>query len=848
MRTLILLCVCLLAGSAFAAVPEGWAPFVIGEIAPESLCNVSSYSPGPAGAEGFVSVSSGHYLDGGGKRLRFLATNATFASAFPDKELAPKIAQRMAALGINCVRFHHMDNQYKPAGIWDKAYKDKQHLDAEQLDRLDWFIYQLKLNGIYSNLNLHVSRDLGEADGVPNPPTTISYDKGVDNFNTRMIELQRNYARDLLTHVNPYTKTAYVNEPAVAMVELNNENSLLGFALSGPLSFPEPFQGELAGYWHDWLKTKYKDTAGLRKAWDEGSEPLGAELLRNRDFSRGTADWTLESKHPGVDVFEVVDDPAVGKALHAKLVELGVNPWDFQIHQVGHNLMEGQVYTLSFKIKASPKREVHVGARYDEADWRGIGLEQAVTADDQWRSYSFSFRAKEPRPKHNRISFNAQNSLGDVWLADISLKPGGILGLPADQTLEAGNIVFPSSNSTAKARQDWFAFLVDVERKYTQGMYRYLKDDLKLRAPVIDTQGSYGGLGGLWRESQLDYIDNHAYWQHPHFPGKPWDGSNWYINNTPMTAALGSDVLTNLAMMRVAGKAYTISEYNHPAPNDYRAECMPMLAAFAALQDWDGVFEFDYGSTPPDWTNAKIAGYFQMVSDPAKLAWFPIAANLLRRGDLQPAHGETRLRVPKAQVIDLLTEYRGSVDGIWQKAGVTRKAAVVKRLAVEFTDTRQLQADPVAVPEQGPVVSDNQQLSWQADQGQPDVFTVDMTKTKVVLGHVAGTTVKIGGVNLDIGPTSNGWVAVGLTSMDNLPLAQSKRILLVAMSKVENQDMMWSTDRKTVGNKWGTGPSIIEQVSVQAQIGARKLQAYPLDGSGKRAAAGAGTVWWELSE
>jgi hypothetical protein len=146
------------------------------------------------------------------------------------------------------------------------------------------------------------------------------------------------------------------------------------------------------------------------------------------------------------------------------------------------------------------------------------------------------------------------------------------------------------------------------------------------------------------------------------------------------------------------------------------------------------------------------------------------------------------------------------------------------------------------------VVSDTKQLSWQADKGQPDVFTVDTPKTKVVLGHIAGTTLQVGDVSFAIGPTANGWVAVGLTAMDNLPLAQSQRILLVAMSQVENQDMQWSTDRKTVGNKWGTGPTIIEQVSVKAQIGARKLQAYPLDGSGKRAAEGTGTVWWELAE
>ena len=263
MRTLIVLGLAVLTGSVFAAVPAGWTPFVIGELVPDSICNVAGLAGGPAGAKGFVSVGTGHYLDGAGKRRRFLATNATFGDAFPDQAMAPKIAARMAALGINCVRFHHMDNQYKPRGIWDAAFKDRQHLDAEQVDRLDWFIYQLKQNGLYADLNLHVSRQLGEADGVAAPAGMENYNKGVDNFNPRMIELQRNYARDLLTHVNPYIKTAYANEPAVAMVEINNENSLLSFAVGGRLNLPEPYGSELAGYWCEWLKGQYKGTEGL---------------------------------------------------------------------------------------------------------------------------------------------------------------------------------------------------------------------------------------------------------------------------------------------------------------------------------------------------------------------------------------------------------------------------------------------------------------------------------------------------------------------------------------------------------------------------------------------------------
>ncbi|MEN6547862.1 MAG: carbohydrate binding domain-containing protein [Armatimonadia bacterium] len=857
MRLLWLIICVSLSLPALADVPAGWFPFVISELAPGSVCNVAPASPVPAGQNGFVTVRDGRFVDGKGQRLRFLGTNVTFATAFPDKELAPRIAARMASLGINCVRFHHMDNAFTPRGIWDPAFKDHQHLDAGQLDRLDWFIYQLKQQGIYVNLNLHVSRTLDDSDGFPNSKLLPNYNKGVDNFAAGMIAMQKNYARDLLTHTNPYTKTQYVNEPCVALVEMNNENSLLGFAFDRTLhDLPEPYISELRGYWIDYLKSRYQNTEQLRRAWDEGSEPLGQELLRNQDLSQGTKEFVLETRHPGEDVFEVVQDPEVGKALHARLVKPGTNSWDFQIHQVGHSLEAGKLYTVSFRIKADPKREVYIGARYDVADWRSIGLDARVTADSQWRAYQFTFRARDPKPDHNRISFNCQNTLGDVWLADLSLKPGGLLGLPPDQSLEAGTVLFPTSSSTTRARRDWFAFIMDLERKYTSGMYDYLKKDLKLHANVIDTQDTYGGLGGAWRESQLDYIDAHAYWQHPSFPGKPWDGGNWLIANTPMTAALGRDTLTGLARYRIFGKPFTVSEYNHPAPGDCRAEGIPMAASFAGLQDWDGIFQFDYGSTPADWTTARVQGYFQMVTDPAPVAFFPVAANLFIRGDMSPARGLAVLWVPGSEVANLLAEDLKDSDRVWTKYDVPRETSITRRIALQWTKAKDITADRVKVPEGNQQQSDTGQLLWRG--GQDDsLYRVDTPKTKVALGHIAGQTLKIGDLAFDLGPTSNRWAAVALTSMDDLPLTQSKRMLLVVMSRVENQNMGWSADRRTVGKAWGTGPTIAEAVPVKLTMPGRKLVAYALDGTGARqqelpATAdsldlNAPTVWYEIT-
>jgi hypothetical protein len=461
------------------------------------------------------------------------------------------------------------------------------------------------------------------------------------------------------------------------------------------------------------------------------------------------------------------------------------------------------------------------------------------------------------KPSENRVSFNCQNELGDVWLADVSLRLGGVLGLTPEQRLEEGTVDFAAPRSTRQARRDWFGFMVELERRYTQGLYQYLKHDLRVKAAVVDTQATYGGLGGVWRETQLDYVDNHAYWQHPFFPGRPWDGANWTIGNTSMTWARGSDTLTYLAQYRVAGKPYTVSEYNHPAPNDYRAECMPMLAAMAGLQDWDGIFQFDYGSQPADWSDARLQGFFQMVTDPAAVAFFPVAANLLRRGDVRPAREEVRLRVPHGMMLDWLTDHSGDVASLWRQVGTPQTAAIQHRLALEWTDGTELRGRALTIPDDAPTASDAGEVTWHSAE-RKGAFLVNTPKTKVALGDFAGTQVRLGRVTLDLGRTGNGWVAVAVTSMDDLPLRASRRMLVVAMSRVENQGMEWNERRTSVSDKWGTGPTVCEQVRVKVTVDDRELRAWALDGEGRRlgepCASGvelrlqAPTVWYEVGE
>lgn len=118
------------------------------------ITNVSVWLGKPVGAHGSVVVKDGH-LFGGRKWLRSLGVNVAFGANFPGHAEASKVAARMAEFGINGVRFHHMDMHMAPGGIFARGGRA---LDPAQLDKLDFFIAELKKNGIYTDPNPHVSR------------------------------------------------------------------------------------------------------------------------------------------------------------------------------------------------------------------------------------------------------------------------------------------------------------------------------------------------------------------------------------------------------------------------------------------------------------------------------------------------------------------------------------------------------------------------------------------------------------------------------------------------------------------------------------------------------------------
>lgn len=774
--------------------------------------NVSAWLDRPAGAHGPVVVKDSHLFDGR-KRLRLLGVNVAFGGNFPKHGDASKIAARMAKFGINCVRFHHMDMQTTPGGIFAR---DGRTLDPEQLDKLDFFIAELKKNGVYTDLNLHVSRtypDRPTWDGMP------SFFKGVDNFDPPMIAMQREYARALLTHRNPYTKTRYVDEPAVVLIEINNENALLQDWWGGRLdAMPSVYTDELARQWNAWLSARYPDAASLRTAWGAFETPLGTEILANADLSQGLNGWTLE-QHEGARAVAKIEPDGTGKtpALRIEVQQPGKESWHVQWIHPGIRLDGDRPYTLSFQAKSDQARRISINAMQAHTPWK-ILWSAPVSLTAAWQEFRFTFQPSEG-DHQGRIGFTGLSAPNAKYhLADVSLKPGGVLGFRPGEAY--GRIEFVRKadfgSRTAEAQRDWIQFLCDVETQYWTGMARFLKDDLKARALIVGTQM---GWSPPQVQANLDVIDSHAYWQHPHFPGKPWDMDNWTVKNLPMAGVSGGGTLPNLGLARVAGKPFLCTEYNHAAPNTYSSEAFLLLAAYAALQDWDGIFPFAYSHRLNAWDEGRIPSFFDIDQHPTKMATLPPAAAIFLRGDVPPAPLASFAKPTPEQLIEAI---RRSGPGVRADAfGVPRDQALTRRVGLDLEGTNT--PNETKTP-----------LSWSWKDG---VVTVDTPRSRAVIGSVKTGPFDLSGVVIDPKPNRQDWAAISLTSIEGDAIGSPGRVLVTATGYVENTGMGWKNpDKTTVGRDWGRRPSLVEGIpaTITLPAAATTVRAWSLDERGSR--------------
>ena len=727
---LVLLLLALAPAAAQEAAPNPpLADFPIDHFASTtSPADVRFLLDAPAGKRGFIGVSGGHLATPDGTRFRFWGVNLagwTRGSALlPPHHDAEVYASTLASLGVNCVRFQFLDlsdaqrartgggraagaaggggaagaggagaparqgaptaqqrpvggEPQRPAGLIDGSRDDTSTMNPEQLDRLDYLVYQLKLNGIYTNFNLNVGRVYKSGDKVQDS-SLIGVAKAVTYFDPRLVELQKDYARQLLTHNNPYTKTTYADEPAIAIVEIVNENSVLEF-------------------------------------WQR--------------------DWFRGNLTPGGPRLQLDLTP-----YHKKLLTTLYNAWLAKTYPAA---------TLA-RIRAA----AHVSADQDV-------------------------------PILQRQEFDTA---------------------PAVRFYAEGN------------------FYMHLEASFLDEMRDYIRKDLHVKSLIVGTADHtyfVSNLPLVHTTSRYDIVDSHIYWWPP--------SQASHRGQTPMVNDPLHSIEVKLTRSNMVGKPFTVSEVNEPFPSDYEAEGIPLLAAYGAFQDWDGIFIYAFEPKLGDSWKPEIGDHFDISQDPVKIAELPVGAMLFLRHDVAVARQTIERTYSTAQVNESMRLQTSEVP--YWTPGFPLSLALEHGSRIRCFDCTPTAKFTDALA--NPIVSDTHQLSWMLSSKTGDgVVTVDTDRSDALVGFVQENKAQTSHISVDV---SNPFCSITLSALDDQPLSRSGSMLLTATGRAENTGMAWDEHRFNV-TAWGTAPTRIEVIKGWLLLknieGALAVQVTPLDGAG----------------
>src|SRR5581483_1585841 len=214
----------------------------------------------------------------------------------------------------------------------------------------------------------------------------------------------------------------------------------------------------------------------------------------------------------------------------------------------------------------------------------------------------------------------------------------------------------------------------------------------------------------------------------------------------------------------------------------------------------------------------------EVRTDPTKMAEIAAGALAFLRGDVHAARQTVTRSYSRAQVMDSLRMPQS--ERPYFTPGFPGALPLVHASRIQTLDGAPT-AKFAAVAEDS-IVSDTSELAW-----QKGIVTVDTPRTQAIIGRRPEQPKSLRNLAVDV---SNGFGAVVLTSLDDAPIATSRKMLLVAGTRVANTDQKWNEKRTTLVD-WGNGPSLIEplagKITLRNLINVKSVEVAALDGAGR---------------
>jgi hypothetical protein len=279
-----------------ASPPAGdWFVFAPSNTTEPGRIGLADWLHRPAGKHGFVQMDGDRLVFADGTPLKLWGTNHGNQGVAPTPEEATRRAAWYAKMGLNAVRFHKftwpVDGRHGN-GLGDPH--DSTRLDPALLDRMDHYHAKLRDHGIYVTWS-HI---FGHRPMPGDRGRLMAYDEivtgpqehflgnstyGVVNLFEDMQALNIELTLNLLNHRNPYTGLRYADDPALAFIELQNEDNAWWSAGQRIQSMPT-YRALLARQFCAWLREKYGSHAGVVAAWGASGLERDEHLDRENIF------------------------------------------------------------------------------------------------------------------------------------------------------------------------------------------------------------------------------------------------------------------------------------------------------------------------------------------------------------------------------------------------------------------------------------------------------------------------------------------------------------------------------------------------------------------------------------
>lgn len=180
-----------------------------------------------------------------------------------------------------------------------------------------------------------------------------------------------------------------------------------------------------------------------------------------------------------------------------------------------------------------------------------------------------------------------------------------------------------------------FAAQTELENRFYSRLTKFLREEVGAKQLFTDLNGWSTSERWASCRTAFDYVDMHFYVDHPRFLERAWQLPSECKNEIPFSPHSPQGV--NWAgKCRIPGKPFTITEWNFSAPGNYRGVGGIATGAWAAREDWDGLWRFTW-SHSADGVNdpcGQAMDYFNMSGDPLSLAGERASMCLFLRGDL----------------------------------------------------------------------------------------------------------------------------------------------------------------------------------------------------------------------